>query len=330
MPDIDYLKIFRDAWKITRKNRFLWWFGLFLLLSTISTPNYFFPSDEKSKELWRTVNEKIHLQEFISQHAVVIGIVFTSLFLFFLALNLIARGALIKSTQKILQKKSINFKLGFREGRRYFWNIFIIFFFIGLLVAVCFFVLFLPIMMLVLAKSYVVATMLAILASVFFIALVILCKYLQTYGCFYVALANIRPWLAIENAYALFKKNILASIIMSLLFIPLSIFSFLVFIIIALIVLVVFGIIGVILFSTFKEIGAIIAIITGLITLISSLIIFYAFFSALSQVAWVLFFYAIATPKEKEAVAEKIVTPEKISALNNAEAIKTFEIKIEE
>ncbi len=319
MPDIDYLKIFRDAWKITWKNRFLWWFGLFLLLSAISTPNYFFSGDEKN-----------HLQEFISQHALTIGIIFASLFLFLLILSFIARGALIKSTQKILQKKAINFKLGFRSGKKYFWNILTIFFFTGLFIVICGAILFVPIAMLFLAKSYVLAIVLAIMASVFFIALVILCKYLQTYSCFYVVLANVKPWLAIENAYALFKKNILASIIMSLLFIPLSIFSFFVIIAIALIVLIVFGIIGVILFWAFKEIGAIIAIIAGLVTLISGLIIFYAFFSAFSQVVWVLFFYTIATPKEKEIVAEKKAEAEKISTLASAEAVKTLEIETKE
>ena len=257
-------------------------------------------------------------------------IIFASLFLFLLILSFIARGALIKSTQKILQKKAINFKLGFRSGKKYFWNIFTIFFFTGLFIVVCGAILFVPIAMLFLAKSYVLAIVLAIMASVFFIALVILCKYLQTYSCFYVVLANVKPWLAIENAYALFKKNILASIIMSLLFIPLSIFSFFVIIAIALIVLIVFGIIGVILFWAFKEIGVMIAIIAGLVTLISGLIIFYAFFSAFSQVAWVLFFYTMATPKEKEIVAEKKAEAEKISTLASAEAVKTLEIETKE
>jgi len=334
MPNIDYLKIFRDAWKITWTNRFLWWFGLFILASGGANFNYFSSGNEKSNQDWQAFTEKIHLQEFLAKHftLIVIGLIALALLcLIFLILNFIGRGALIKSIQKILKKEPADFKSGFQEGKKYFGKIFSIFFFSGLAVAVCIVMLAIPITILFVAKSYIIAIILAIFALIILIPLLILAKYIQTYASFYVVLADLKPWLAVENAYALFKKNILASIIMSLLFIPLGILSFFVLIAIALAVLIVFGLVGLVLFFAFKETGAIIALVLGLIVFIPAVFLFFSIFSTFSEVAWVLFFHVIATPKEKEKVEEKALeTKTEVSALANPDAMKTVEVETKE
>ncbi|MFZ2188443.1 MAG: hypothetical protein WAV73_02705 [Candidatus Moraniibacteriota bacterium] len=334
MPNIDYLKIFRDAWKITWKNRFLWWFGFFMLASGGLNYNYFSSGDEKPQKDWQAFTEKINLQQFLLEHTTFIAIGITLLvilFLVFLILNFIGRGALIKSIQRILKKEPASFKSGFQDGKKYFWSIFSIFFFSGLFIFICFIVLFTPIVILFLAKSYIIGTILAILALAIIIPLVILAKYIQSYAGYYVVLANLRPWLAIENAYALFRKNILTSIIMSLLFIPIGIFSIFIVVAIALVTLLIFGLIGLVLFFTIKDTGVIIAVALGLLFFIPAITLFYSIFSAFSEVAWVLFFHVIATPKEKEKVAEKLLeTKEKVSVLANTDAMKTIEAENKE
>lgn len=332
MPNIDYLKIFRDAWKITWKNRFLWWFGFFMLASGGANLNYFSSGDGKTQKDWQALTEKINLQQFLLEHTAPIAIGLTLLvilFLAFLILNFIGRGALIKSTQKILKKEAVNFSSGFQDGKKYFWKILSIFFFSGLLIFICFIVLFTPIAILFLAKSYVIGTILAILALAIVIPLLILTKYIQSYAGYYVVLADLRPWLAVENAYALFKKNILASIIMSLLFIPIGILSIFIAIAIVLVTIIIFGLIGLALFFAIKNTGVIIAVALGLIFFIPAIILFYSVFNAFSEVAWVLFFHVIATPKEKEKVEEKISEEEKAAILPATETIKTIEIETE-
>lgn len=333
MPNIDYLKIFRDAWKITWNNRFLWWFGFFMLASGGANFNYFSSRDEKSNQDWQAFTEKIHLQQFFSEHftLIVVGLfALIMLCLIFLILNFIGRGALIKSTQKILKNEPANFKTGFQDGKRYFGKVFSIFFFSGLVLAICFVVLLTPIAILFVEKSYIIATILAIFAITILIPLLILTKYIQTYACFYVVLADLKPWLAVENAYAIFKKNILASIIMSLLLIPLGILSLFVLIAIALAVLIVFSLIGLVLFFAFKNTGAIIAILLGVVVFIPAVFLFFSIFSTFSEVAWVLFFHVIATPKEKEKIVEKISEEEKAAILPVTETIKTIEVETEE
>ena len=49
MSKINYLQIIKDAWKITWKNRYLWWFGFFVTLGGGGGMNYFFNSGEEEK-----------------------------------------------------------------------------------------------------------------------------------------------------------------------------------------------------------------------------------------------------------------------------------------
>jgi hypothetical protein len=70
----------------------------------------------------------------------------------------------------------------------------------------------------------------------------------------------------------------------------------------------------------------IIAVALGLIFFIPAIILFYSIFSTFSEVAWVLFFHVIATPKEKEKIVEKISEEEKSTILPATETIKTAEI----
>lgn len=318
MPNINYLSIFKKAWSITWSNKFLWWFGLFFLLPGIFNFRY---ATENNQELQHFFSERNNLV----LSAIILLAIF---FLISLILSLIAQGAIIKSTQHLLKNKPANFQSGWKDGKKYFWKILSIIFFSGLAFAICAIILILPIAILFYAKSYFVAIPLAILATLIIIPLLVLYKFLQIYACFYAVLADLAPWTAIENAYALFKKNILSSIFMSLLFIPLGIFSFLIIIAIALAILIVFGLIGLILFFIFKEIGIIIAIISGLIIFAFSAILFFSILTAFSQIAWVLFFHTIAAPKEKERVAEEIKEPEKeLTHLPAVDAVKTVEVE---
>jgi hypothetical protein len=142
--------------------------------------------------------------------------------------------------------------------------------------------------------------------------LLILTKYIQTYAYLYVVLADLRPWLAIENAYAVFKNNAIASIIISLLSIFTGIIASFIVIVIALITFFISSLIGIVFF-------------------ILLLIVFLSFFSAFIEVAWVLFFHVIATPKEKVKVIEEITGEEnETSGLPSTETIKTIEVETKE
>lgn len=328
MQNIDYLKIFRDAWKITWKNRFLWWFGLLTFTSGFLNFYHSPKENEEAQKEWQALAKEINWQQLLTNHKelIIAFFIFLAVLLLIISiLSVISKGALIKSTQRILKNEPRGFASGFQDGKKYFWRILSIVFFTGLIISLLFFIFITPVMFLFAAKSYVIGGVLAFFAAIILIPLLVLCNYLRIYALFYVVLADLKIWVAIENAYALFRKNILPSIIMSLLFIPLGLFSLFIVLAIALIVVLIFGLIGLVLFFAFETIGIIIAITGGIVLLISALMLFCSIFKTFSEVTWILFFHIIATPKEAEKVIEEIATEEKASTLPSAEAMKTAE-----
>ncbi|MFA6159764.1 MAG: hypothetical protein WC678_01585 [Parcubacteria group bacterium] len=323
MSKINYLQIIKDAWKITWKNRYLWWFGFFVTLGGGGGMNYFFNSGE-DKKLDPAQNEKI--LEFLSQNMhwiIAVAIIVFLLLIIFSVLSILARGALISSIEKNSKGQLANFKSGWQDGKKNFWKIFIIDFSLGLFIFFTLLILIAPVAILFLNKNYIIGGMLAFLAILIFIPIAILSSYLRTYGYFYSILGKLNFWSAIENAYNLFVKNIWASILLSLIFIPLGIVLMLVILAILPLLLLVFLILGAI---GYFALGKITAIVIGAIGI--SIFFLYAIFvksiyAVFSQAIWILFFHEIATPKiPEEIVATETATEPVIEPIAAIEARK--------
>lgn len=332
MPNIDYLQIFRDAWKIIWKNRFLWWFGFLVALPGIFNLQYL-PNTDKDSDfqiVWKKISESeldlSFLESFLANEnffPILVGILLL-LILVSILLSLLGRGALIKSAQHILRSEPTSLKTGFREGKKYFGKIFAILFFSGLAIAACILILVVPILILIGTQNYFPAIVLGILAFFILIPLVILYKYVAIYACYYSVLTDLRPWLAVENAYTTLKKNFFPSIIMSLLFLPLGILAFLVFALIVIITLVLFVPLGFLLFASLQKTGLLITASLGIPFFLALLLFSSSVINTFYEVSWILFFYKIAGPKEnnemnKEKIEEEVIKDK----LPTPEAIKT-------
>jgi hypothetical protein len=334
MPNIDFLQILRDAWKMAWKNRFLWWFGWFILLPGIINPDYFPNPNESSglKTAWQKVADEYNLtginpEDFFLAHAGTIILITTIILIFFVSatlLSILGRGALIKSTQRLLRNEPTNFKIGFQDGKKYFGKIFFIMLATGLTIILCVIILALPLTILFATKNYIPAAILLFFAIIIIIPLIIIYKYIQAYAFYYVVLADLRPWPAIENAYAIFRKNILASIIMSLLFIPFGIAMLIALIPVLILTLIIFVPIGIALYAAFQKIGLVIAAVSGIFGFLAIFSLPSAVLTTFYEIAWVLFFHKIATPKKLEAVEAVPVAEKKESTkIQTPDAIKT-------
>ncbi|MFZ2975191.1 MAG: hypothetical protein WA055_01000 [Candidatus Moraniibacteriota bacterium] len=304
MSKINYLEIIKKAWAITWKNRYLWWFGFFVVLGGGGSMNYFFNSGE-DKKLDPAQNEKI--LEFFSQNIhwiiALATIVFLLLIIFFI-LNTLGRGALIASIEKNIKGQVSNFKSGWKDGKKNFWKIFIIDFSLGLFILLTLLILIAPVAVLFFNKNYIIGGILTFLAILIFIPIAILSSYLKNYGYLYCILGKLRFWPAIESAYNLFAKNFWASIILSLIFIPLGIVLMLVILAIIPFLLLVFLILGIISYLTLGKITAIIISAIGLVIFFLYAIFAKSIYEVFSQAIWILFFHEIATPKIPEAIIE--------------------------
>ena len=304
MPSINYLEIIKKAWAITWKNRYLWWFGFFVILGGGGSVNYFFNSGE-DKKLDPAQNEKI--LEFFSQNihwVITLAIVVFLLLIIFFILNTLGRGALITSIEKNIKGQVSNFKSGWKDGKKNFWKIFIIDFSLGLFIFLTLLILIAPVAILFLNKNYIIGGILTFLAILIFIPIAILTSYLKTYSYLYSILGKINFWPAVENAYNLFAKNFWASIILSLIFIPLGIVLMLIILALVPFLLLIFLILGTIGYLALGKITAIIISAIGLVIFFLYAIFVKSIYEVFSQAIWILFFHEIASPKIPEAVIE--------------------------
>ena len=304
MSSINYLEIIQKAWAITWKNKYLWWFGFFVALGGTGGINFFFNSGDE-KKLDPAQNEKF--LEFFSQNMswiITLIIIAFSLLIIFSILNILGRGALIASIEKNFQGQTADFKSGWNSGKKNFWKIFYINIFLSLFIFFTLIILIAPLAVLFLNKNYIIGGILSFLAVFIFIPLVILVSYLRIYSYLYAVLGKLNFWPSLENAYNLFAKNIWPSIILSLIFIPLSFVFMLVIFTILLILFFIFLLLGGIAFWLFGKITAIIIGAIGIIIFLLILLFLQSIYAVFSQSIWILFFHEIATPKVEEVLAE--------------------------
>lgn len=314
--EISYLKILKDSFKLAWKNRYLWWFGFMISLSSIGGTRYSF--DARNETAQNTAFEK-QLQDFVSQNAhwVIAGIaVLIAVCIVLGILSIISRGALIHSVEKHLKNEVSNFKTGFKKGKEKFWRVLAIALSTGLFMISSLIVLGAPVAFLFFNRNYIIGLFMGALAVLILIPLLILTAYLKTYGYIYAVSGNLQFWPALENAYNLFRKNIKSSIIMGLLFIPVGLVLAIVSLMVAIPIIIVFLGIGLVVFLIAGKIGAIAVAVIGIICLLAAFLAVRSIYEVFAQTVWIMFFHKIAKPKVEEAVIETV--PEKVEPLAKA------------
>lgn len=341
LGDIPYGEILRTAFDITWKNRFLWWFGLFVSFAG-STLNFNFSSsgtknntaddvtsfynDFTKNELspFHSPMELIHkYKEPILNNWHWIAIIFVIMLIFFLFLGVLGRGALIKSIGRLGKKEKVNFRTGIRDGEKYFWPVLAVGVVTFSLIIAAIIVMTVPVIFLFANKSFFSGIILTVLAVLILIPLLVLISYARLYGNIYVVLSDLKTGASMENACLLFSENVSASLITGiiLLSVGLVLVSGLMLLLVPLIVIVLT------VYSVLGKIGLIIAMVLGLIVLVI-IILAQSIFQVFSQSVWLLFFLEIAGPAKEEKIEEPVLEMEKEKALpTTGNAVKTVENK---
>lgn len=315
MNKINYLDIFKKAWEITWNNKYLWWFGLFVGTGGLGLNfNFGTGKGNSNQSIPNEVGSKI--TEFIGHNFALIliaAIIILIFILFFLVLGILSYAGLIKSINASLKNEKIGFRKGIVLGKKYFWKLILIGLIVSLTILGIIVILSVPVMFLFYLKSYILAVLTMIAAILIFIPIMVLVSFISKYARFYLVLSDLNIKASLENGYQLFRKNMDASIIMGLLFIPVGILAGMSLIIVILAVAIVFAILGLVLYFLLSKIGIIITVILGLLALIPLIFLFRGIFSTFCHTSWFLFFREIATVKVEEKKEEVVeVIKEKI------------------
>jgi hypothetical protein len=319
--NLDYIQILKNAWNITWKNKFLWWFGFFIAISGGASSFRFnsFGSSESEEELSPEIIDSLNQYWSLYKEWIMVGIVILFLIaIAFYILSIIGRSGLIGSLIEINKDNKINFSVGFKKGRRLFWSFFLLnlVFGVGLFSIVIIFSF--PVIRFLFMEAYGLAFVLGSIAIPIIISVFILASFLKKYSQIYLAGNNVRLFETIKLSYNLFKKNIKKSVLMGISLIIVNIIVGIIFVIALLALAVPFIVIGGVAYLLMQQLGIIIVSIIGLLILFTFSIVWRSACIVFMQSAWILFFnkIAIVPDKPKEKLAERV--EEKIPGLKKA------------
>lgn len=299
MKKINYTQILKDAWEVTWKNRYLWWFGLLIFLS--GGGGMFSSSDSHKKEDYQQIMDFIQAHQ---QIIIIIGCVVFLIWLAFLILSFIGRGALIKSIQKNLEAKTSNFKSGFQDGKKYFWKVLSIGMLAALFVIAAMLIFIVPISLLFANEAFILGGIMILVAITVLIPVIFLISFSQTYGLLYAVMTNLGIWDSLEKGYELIIKNVGPSILMALIILAINIVIGILSFIAMILLAIPFAILGVLFFLLFKMAGAIFIGCLAIVAFIIFILLVGSVTKVFFQTIWILFFKEIAKAEEKEVVAE--------------------------
>jgi len=305
-----FIPIFKQAWEITWRNRFLWWFGFLIALGSPSG-GFNFPGGGNPEDINK-------VSDFAQSHfKFLLGLGLTALLvgilLFFI--SIIAKAGLIKSVSLIaLGHQEVNFKVGWRKGKKYLWKLFWLAFIFSLAVAVILLVLAVPVIYLFIMKSWVSAVIIALLAIAIFIPLMFIIAITKVFAEFYIILSDLKISDSIEAAYNLFLKNLFNTIIFKLLMFAVGIVAGIILLPAAIISFAIFIPLGVLLYSLnkivfFVFISIVVLAFLTIVFLISAVL------TTFTTTAWTLFFQEIAKIKINDEMLVKKADEEKVLPL---------------
>ncbi len=309
MRHINYLKIVQKSFHLAWKNKYLWWFGLFLILGRSATIFFNYSKNDGSGSRQALDFVYAHMP-LVLLSVIMLLIVYAVLVI----LSVLGRGALIKAFGENIKGRKMNFNSAIHQGKRYFWRLFLIGLVVSVAEAVILFVFLTPITFFFYIKSYIAGVFVAALAVIILVPLLFLVAFLRIYGYLYAVLADLPFRESLENAYSLFKDNIGTSAVALLVFVAISLVLAILVGIIILPLIAIFLLLSGIFYFFLNTIGLTIvsvfgAIIVGVI-LFSTLSVFEVF----KQAFWVLIFEEIA----KSEIKQKIMEGELVKNINTA------------
>ena len=307
-----YRAIFRQAFNIMWRNKYLWFFGLFAaLISTASeinllSDNFTSVTDSGSSvEILRQVYsqglfenvwfnlEKLFFSFSWAGWLLLAVVVFLSVFLLWLVI--VSQGALYSSAYKIFKKQKTDFSVALNIGRDNFWKVLWLNILNKLFLTLVLIVFGLPLLFLFIKQGGETSkSLIVVLFFIIYLPLALIVSFVIKYAILYAVSRKDKLSAALKNAWHLFKNNWLVSIEMAILIFFLSI-------ILVLIMLMVIGAVSI-------PLSLLVVILAGmklanlvyLMFVISFLIIFLivlligSMWSTFYHVAWSILFIRIS------------------------------------
>ena len=293
MKKTQYIDVFKEAFLITWKNKFLWFFGFIILISTIAT--------NLNSDNFETISQYIFKKSFLSflqsnnSTLIIFEVTLFLLWLVFFLVRIASVAAIIKSASNINLYNQISRITIINTIKGYISRLFLLEMVVSFSLLIIMIVISLPVIYLFSVNAGALAFSCLIIAIVITLPILVLGYYLYKYATFCIILLDERVMISLELAYAAFLRNIKASLLMSMLLFALSIvFLFGVFV-----VLLVAGMFLSIFYLFFIKMIANIFAILLLLAALFFICIFISGYIAFLNVSMLIFFREIAFLKKE-------------------------------
>lgn len=221
-----YRNILKQAWRLTWRNKYLWWFGVFAaLLGNGGELEILFNRPAGGQELfpaWRRLaSTGIFSRSALSNigdlfqrdtlnmiFILTVGLASLAVFLFLVWLVVVSQAALVNNSAAAIKQKKHNFREGINAGVLNFWPVLVLNFLVKAAVYLLFAAISLP---LIFSPASFGAKLFYIFALIVSVPLVIVLSFIMKYAVAYVVISRFRLGQAIKRGWLLFKENWLIS-----------------------------------------------------------------------------------------------------------------------
>jgi len=297
-----YRNILKQAWTLTWRNKYLWWFGVFaallgnggeleVIFNNSGDPGgAMFPSWQRisstgvfSPQTFTNVGNLFKHDTLNIIALLIVGLIVLAIFLFIVWLVIVSQAALVNNSAAIFKQKKNSFQDGWLSGRVNFWPVFSINVLSKVIIYILLAVVGLP--MIYWGANFGVG-LFYVLALVIMVPVVIIISFIAKYAVAYAVINKYKIGLAIGQSWQLFKENWLISFEMAVILFFINLLVGLGIVLAVLTLAVPFLFLGLLFFYAFSALGSWLVAVMALIFFLAVVIFIGAALSVFQISAW--------------------------------------------
>lgn len=304
-----YKKILGESWKITWRNKYLWFFGLFVAFLEVGGEyntllRYLFRgSAEGGLPFWnRLVDVGVFSDQAIrnigqQEPLAVLSLLFVflviiALICFIVWLTAVSQAGLVNNSSYYLTGKKYtkdDFKIGIKSGTKNFLPVLILNIIIKIIIFIGFFIISLPIVLSITKQSAAPIDYTYILFFIILIPIILSASFIIKYAIAYVVIKGKGIGESIKNGFQLFIKNWLISLEMAFILFFISFLGWLLILLIILSLTIPFLLLYYIILNIFVG-GAILVALLAIIIFIAVVVLTGSIIATFQTISWTKLF----------------------------------------
>ncbi len=320
-----YRDILKNAWNITWKNKFLWFFGFFAAFlggtggleiltknPSLSATDNILPGFSKAKVFF-SIESLRNLGNLFKEDTVLVivfillALIIFFLFVFFAWLSIVSQAALVNDSEELYAKNRKIKKLGIQKGIivgiKNFWPVLGINVLSKLVIGIAFMIIALPIGYMAYKANFLLLSFSFILLFVLLISVAVIFSFMMRYAICYIVIKKQSITDALKNSFRLFKDNWLVSVEMAFLLVFISFLLFLCFMVVISIASLPLFFLSVVFYKMLSYIGFWFMMTITLVLLIVLLVVGGAILTTFQISSWTLLFVEL----EKKRTVSKVL-----------------------